>query len=47
MTESVVAKEKQVVKNEKRQGVDNRPYGHNEYVIDRAMFPEGHPYRGR
>ena len=45
VTESVVAKEKQVVKNEKRQGVDNRPYGHNEYVIDRAMFPDGHPYR--
>ena len=45
VTESVVAKEKQVVKNEKRQVVDNRPYGHNEYVIDRAMYPEGHPYR--
>ena len=45
VTESVVAKEKQVVKNEKRQGVDNRPYGHNEYVVDRAMYPEGHPYR--
>ena len=45
VTESVVAKEKQVVKNEKRQSVDNRPYGHNEDVIDRAMFPEGHPYR--
>ena len=44
VTESVVAKEKQVVKNEKRQGVDNRPYGHNEYVIDRAMYPPGHPY---
>lgn len=45
VTESVVAKEKQVVKNEKRQVVDNRPYGHNEYVIDQAMFPRGHPYR--
>ena len=45
VTESVVAKEKQVVKNEKRQGVDNRPYGHNEYVVDQAMYPEGHPYR--
>ncbi|MYI05843.1 MAG: insulinase family protein [Gemmatimonadetes bacterium] len=44
VTESVVAKEKQVVKNEKRQVVDNRPYGHNEYVIDRALYPEGHPY---
>jgi zinc protease len=45
VSESVVAKEKQVVKNEKRQGVDNQPYGHNNYVIDRALYPEGHPYR--
>ncbi len=45
VSESVVAKEKQVVKNEKRQSVDNRPYGHNSFVIDRAMYPEGHPYR--
>lgn len=45
LTESVVAKEKQVVKNEKRQSVDNRPYGHASFVIDRAIYPEGHPYR--
>lgn len=45
VTESVVAKEKQVVKNEKRQGVDNRPYGHTNFVIDQALYPEGHPYR--
>ncbi len=45
VTESVVAKEKQVVKNEKRQGVDNQPYGHNDFVIDRALYPEGHPYQ--
>lgn len=45
MSESVVAKEKQVVKNEKRQAVDNRPYGHTNDVIDRAMYPEKHPYR--
>jgi zinc protease len=45
VTESVVAKEKQVVKNEKRQGVDNQPYGHSNYVIDQALYPEGHPYR--
>jgi len=44
VTESVVAKEKQVVKNEKRQGVDNRPYGHANFVIDKALYPEGHPY---
>ena len=44
VTEQVLAKEKQVVKNEKRQGVDNRPYGHTQYVIDKNLYPEGHPY---
>ena len=44
VTEPVLAKEKQVVKNEKRQGVDNRPYGHTQYVIDRNLYPKGHPY---
>lgn len=36
--------EKQVVKNEKRQGVDNRPYGHKSYVQLKNLYPEGHPY---
>ncbi|MDZ7771182.1 MAG: pitrilysin family protein [Balneolaceae bacterium] len=44
VTEPVLAKEKQVVKNEKRQGVDNQPYGHTSYVIDRNLYPESHPY---
>ena len=44
VTEEVVAKEKQVVKNEKRQGVDNQPYGHTNYVISRNLYPESHPY---
>ncbi len=44
VTEPVLAKEKQVVKNEKRQSVDNNPYGHTPYVIDRYVFPEDHPY---
>jgi len=44
VTEPVLAKEKQVVKNEKRQGVDNRPYGHNNYVVHKNLYPEGHPY---
>ena len=47
LTESVVAKETQVVKNEKRQGVDNRPYGHTDYVLDRALYPDGHPDRSQ
>jgi len=36
--------EKPVVKNEKRQRVDNVPYGHRSYVIKKALYPEGHPY---
>jgi len=44
VTESVLAKEKQVVKNEKRQSNDNRPYGHTMSVVDKNLYPEGHPY---
>lgn len=44
VTDPVLAKEKQVVKNEKRQSVDNVPYGHTFYVIDKNLYPEGHPY---
>ncbi|MBO1256315.1 insulinase family protein [Alteromonas sp. 5E99-2] len=44
VTDSVLAKEKQVVKNEKRQSYDNRPYGHLSYVVGKALYPEEHPY---
>lgn len=44
VTDPVLEKEKQVVKNEKRQSVDNNPYGHTSYVIDKALYPEDHPY---
>nr|WP_309758650.1 pitrilysin family protein [Flavobacterium sp.] len=44
VTEPVLAKEKQVVKNEKRQSYDNRPYGHNFSVISKNLYPETHPY---
>ncbi|MDO1501136.1 pitrilysin family protein [Winogradskyella maritima] len=44
VTEPVLAKEKQVVKNEKRQSVDNRPYGHNSMVVNKNLYPKGHPY---
>jgi predicted Zn-dependent peptidase len=33
-----------VVQNEKRQG-DNQPYGRSWEWLQRASFPEGHPYR--
>ena len=44
VTDPVLAKEKQVVKNEKRQSYDNRPYGHNSEVIDKNLYPTNHPY---
>ncbi|MGS2720724.1 M16 family metallopeptidase [Paraglaciecola aestuariivivens] len=44
VTEAVLEKEKQVVKNEKRQSSDNAPYGHNFQVIDQNLYPEDHPY---
>ena len=44
VTDAVLAKEKQVVKNEKRQSYDNNPYGHTSYVIDKNFCPADHPY---
>lgn len=44
ITESAFANQQDVVVNEKRQRVDNNPYGHTNYVINKAIFPEGHPY---
>ncbi len=44
VTEPVLAKEKQVVKNEKRQSYDNQPYGHTYYVICKNLYPPDHPY---
>lgn len=44
ITESAFANQQEVVINEKRQRVDNNPYGHTNYVIHKSIFPEGHPY---
>lgn len=44
VTEPVLAKEKQVVKNEKRQNYDNRPYGNASYVVGKNLYPASHPY---
>jgi zinc protease len=33
-----------VVQNEKRQSVDNAPYGFSSSVIARNFYPKGHPY---
>ncbi|MEO7119227.1 MAG: pitrilysin family protein [Candidatus Limnocylindrales bacterium] len=36
--------QREVVKNEKRQSYDNRPYGSFYEKLMAALFPEGHPY---
>ena len=42
--ESAFVNQQDVVVNEKRQRVDNNPYGHTNYVLHKSVFPEGHPY---
>ncbi|MEM7187869.1 MAG: insulinase family protein, partial [Bacteroidota bacterium] len=44
VTESAFYNQQEVVQNEKRQRVDNRPYGHTNWVLDKNIYPEGHPY---
>ncbi len=44
VTPQSFALQQNVVQNEKRQMVDNRPYGHTETVILKNLYPEGHPY---
>ncbi|WP_420318795.1 M16 family metallopeptidase [Ekhidna sp.] len=44
VTEDALEAEKQVVKNEKRQRVDNAPYGYTDEIIRKNLYPQGHPY---
>ena len=36
--------QRDVVKNEKRQGVDNQPYGQAFMELPAMLYPQGHPY---
>lgn len=44
VTVEALEREKQVVKNEKRQRYDNAAYGYTSEVIKKALYPQGHPY---
>ena len=44
MSPGKVDGQRDVVKNERRQGVENQPYGKVEDVLPGALFPKGHPY---
>ncbi len=44
VTDAALEREKQVVKNEKRERTDNVPYGHTNEVIRANLYPKDHPY---
>ena len=44
MTQEKLDKQRAVVRNERRQSYENRPYGKSELQVYEMMFPEGHPY---
>jgi predicted Zn-dependent peptidase len=44
MDQAKLDNQREVVKNERRQGIDNQPYGTWPEKMEEALFPEGHPY---
>lgn len=44
MSPARVDGQRDVVKNERRQSYENRPYGMPELELDSMLFPKGHPY---
>ena len=44
VTQAAFANQQNVVQNEKRQSVDNAPYGHNDALILKNIYPKDHPY---
>jgi zinc protease len=44
MTPKTVDAQRDVVKNERRQSYENRPYGQAELALGEMLYPEGHPY---
>ncbi len=44
MTKEKLDLQRNVVRNERRQSVDNQPYGIAELIIPDALYPAGHPY---
>jgi zinc protease len=44
MSAAKVDGQRDVVKNERRQGVENQPYGRSFITLAEMLYPEGHPY---
>ncbi|MCO6511845.1 MAG: insulinase family protein [Aridibacter famidurans] len=45
LTKENLDNQRDVVKNERRQGLENQPYGRWYKVLGETMYPEGHPYQ--
>jgi len=44
--QAALSNQQDVVRNERRQSVENQPYGLAEEALVQALFPNGHPYYG-
>jgi zinc protease len=44
VTQASLVNQQNVVQNEKRQSYDNAPYGFNQGLILKSLYPKGHPY---
>lgn len=44
LTKEKLDNERDIVKNERRQGLENQPYGRAFMLITENVFPSGHPY---
>jgi len=44
--QAALSNQQDVVRNERRQSVENQPYGLAEEALVQALFPSGHPYYG-
>ena len=46
LDQQALANQRDVVRNERRQGLENQPYGVAEEALYQALYPQGHPYHG-
>ena len=44
--QAALSNQQDVVRNERRQSVENRPYGLAQETLVQSLFPQGHPYYG-
>ena len=46
LDEKALANQRDVVRNERRQSLENQPYGVAEEALYQTLYPKGHPYHG-